>query len=154
MRVEKDYEEFLGLLNRNKVRYCVVGAYAVAFYSTPRYTKDLDILIEPTTENAKRFIRVLNKFGFKSLRISEKDLTKKGNIVQLGYEPLRIDVLTSIQGVGFDQIWRKRKLGRYGRHKVIFIGRDELVKNKRASGRIQDKVDLEALSRTKRKKKP
>lgn len=145
MKVEKDYEDFLRLLNKNKVRYCIVGAYAVAFYSRPRYTKDLDILAEPTLENAKKIIQALNAFGFSSLKLSEKDFIKKGNVIQLGYEPLRIDLLTSIKGLSFEEVWRKRKVGPYGREKVNFIGKNELMINKKKSRRKQDEADLEVL---------
>lgn len=145
MKVEKDYEDLLGLLNKYKVRYCVVGAYAVAFYGRPRYTKDLDILIEPAAENAKRIVKALKAFGFASLKLKEGDFTKKGNMIQLGYEPVRVDILTSIKGVPFSALWKKKRLGKYGRHRVYFIGKNELIRNKRLSGRKQDMADLEVL---------
>jgi len=144
-RVEKDYAGLLKLFNKNKVRYCIVGAYAVAFYARPRYTKDIDILVEPEIKNALRIIRSLQEFGFKSLGLTEKDFSQKNRIIQLGYEPLRIDILTSIDGCTFKEVWKNKKTSRYGRQKVFFIGIAELIKNKKASKRKQDKVDLDIL---------
>lgn len=144
-KAEKDYEGLLRLFNKNKVRYCIVGAYALAFYATPRYTKDMDILVEPVVGNGRRIIRSLNEFGFKSLRLTEKDFSRKNRIVQLGYEPLRVDILTSIDGCSFKEVWKNKRTSRYGRQKAFFIGRDELIKNKKASKRKQDKVDLGIL---------
>ena len=145
MKVEKDYEELLGLFNKNKVRYCIVGAYAVAFHAVPRYSKDMDILIEPDVENAKRIIKALNEFGFGSLDLTEKDFIQEGKIIQLGYEPVRIDILTSIEGCGFKEVWENKTCGMYGKQKVFFVGIDELIKNKKTSGRKQDEIDLNIL---------
>ncbi|MGD8209531.1 MAG: hypothetical protein PVH37_10340 [Desulfobacterales bacterium] len=93
MKTEKDYEEFLELLNKHSVRYCVIGAFALAYHARPRYTKDIDILIEPTTDNAKRLLIALDEFGFGSLNLAVDDFTNPGNIIQLGYEPVRIDII-------------------------------------------------------------
>ena len=145
MKVEKDYEELLRLFNKNKVKYCIVGAYAVAFYAKPRYTKEIDILVEPEIKNAARIVKSLNEFGFKSLGLSEEDFCQKGRIVQLGYEPVRLDLITSIQGLTFNKVWKNRTTGRYGKEKVFFIGLNELIKNKKISKRKQDLVDLDIL---------
>ncbi|MEJ2306887.1 MAG: hypothetical protein P8Y62_04105 [candidate division WOR-3 bacterium] len=147
MRTEKDYEEFLNLLNKNKVKYAIVGSFALALYSKPRYTKDLDILIEPEKENIKRLINVLEKFGFKNIDIEEEDLTKKNQILQLGYEPVRLDILTSISGCSFSEIWNNRVKEKYGKTTANFIGKRELIKSKRACGRKQDIADLEFLEK-------
>jgi len=144
-KVEKDYEELLRLFNKNKVRYCIVGAYALAFYARPRYTKDMDILVEPAIENAARIIRSLQEFGFKSLALTEKDFSQQNRIIQLGYEPLRVDILTSIEGCSFKEVWRNKITFRYGRQKAFFIGIGELIKNKKSSNSKQDKVDLDIL---------
>ena len=152
-KVEKDYEELLKLFNKNKVRYCIVGAYAVAFYARPRYTKDIDILVEPAIENAARIIRSLQEFGFKSLGLTEKDFSQKNRIIQLGYEPLRVDILTSIEGCSFKDVWKNKKTSRYGRQKAFFIGIEELIKNKKASKRKQDKVDLSILLQSQKAKR-
>jgi hypothetical protein len=151
MKVEKDYEELFKFLNRHKVKYCIIGAYAVAFYVKPRFTKDIDILVEPSEENSKRIVRALNDFGFKSLKLSSKDFRTKGKIIQLGCEPLRVDFLTSVQGCSFKKAWEDRMIGAYGAEKLYFIGLDDLIKIKRKSNRLQDKIDLDLLLGAKKK---
>ena len=145
MRVEKDYEEFLRLLNKNKVKYCIVGAYAVAFYGKPRFTKDIDILIEPSMENGKKIVEALSEFGFGALSLTEKDFSKKGDIIQLGYEPVRIDIMTSLEGCSFKRVWGNRKKGRYGKQRVFFMGLEDLIKVKKSSKRKTDKEDAQLL---------
>jgi len=145
MRAEKDFEELLSLLNRHKVRYCIVGSYAVAFHSRPRYTKDLDILIDPNPQNARRILKALADFGFRSLKLTKRDFVKAGNVIQLGYEPLRVDIITKIEGLNFNEVWRNRVVGSYGKHKVMFMGKKELIRNKQSLFRDQDKVDLKRL---------
>ncbi len=115
MRVEKDYEEFLKLLNRHRIQYCIVGAYAVAFHARPRYTKDIDILIEVSKDNACKMIQALDEFGFGDLELTEEDFLKEGLIIQLGYEPVRIDLLTTISGCTFKEIWDHKKVRRLWR---------------------------------------
>jgi hypothetical protein len=150
MKVEKDYEEFLGLFNKHSVRYCIIGAYAVAFYAKPRYTKDIDILVEPKKENAQKILRALKEFGFGELSISVYDLTHEGNILQLGYEPMRIDLLNKLEGFQFQDIWQNRVTGDYGSEKVYFISLDDLIKNKKMSARPSDKIDIELLEKARR----
>lgn len=151
MKVEKDFEELLGLFNRHKVKYCIVGAYAVGFYGYPRYTKDMDIFIEPSLQNGQNIVRALDEFGFGSLKITAQDFTKKGTIIQLGYEPLRIDLITSIKSHDFNQVWARKAEGKYGKYKVFFIGVDDLIENKISSDRKQDLIDAELLQRRLRK---
>ena len=145
MKTEKDYEEFLGLLNKHDVRYCIIGAFALAFHARPRYTKDLDILIEATTDNAKRLLAALEEFGFGSLDLTVDDFLTKGNIIQLGYEPVRIDIITSIKGLEFADIWKGRIQGPYGKQTVSYIDRQNLIRSKNLTNRAQDKADLELL---------
>lgn len=147
MKVEKDYEDLLKLFNKNKVKYCIVGAYAVAFYARPRYTKDMDILIEPEVKNAEKIVKALNEFGFKNCGLQVKDFTEKGRIIQLGYEPIRVDIITSILKVDFEDIWKNKKKGVYGNQKVFFIALKDLIKIKKISNRKQDQADLEILKR-------
>jgi len=142
---EKDYEEFLELLNKHNVRYCIIGAFALAFHARPRYTKDLDILIEATTDNAKKLLVALSEFGFGSLNLSVDDFSTKGKIIQLGYEPVRIDIITSIEGLEFADIWQNRIQGSYGKQTVNFIDRKNLIRSKKLSNRAQDKADIELL---------
>lgn len=145
MKTEKDYEEFFELLNKHKVRYCIVGSYAVAFHARPRYTKDIDVLIEASSENAQKLLKALDDFGFGSLELTEDDFVKEGTIIQLGYEPVRIDILTLLEGFQFSDIWRNRAIGHYGKETVYFIDRNSLIKSKQLSNCTQDKADLELL---------
>jgi predicted nucleotidyltransferase len=147
MKVEKDYEEFLSSLNKHNVKYCIIGAYAVAFYAKPRYTKDIDILVEPSKDNAQNILKALDEFGFGEIDVSVEDLTLEGNILQLGYEPLRIDLLNKLEGFEFQDIWKNRVTGGYGSEKVYFIGLDDLIENKKMSGRPSDKIDIELLEK-------
>ena len=146
METEKDYEEFLGLLNKHDVKYCIVGAFALAFHAEPRYTKDIDIWIQASTENAAKLLLALNEFGFGSLNLNTEDFSQDGNIIQLGYEPVRIDIITSIKGLDFSDIWKNRVQGSYGRQTVNFIDRENLIKSKKISNRPQDKADLARLT--------
>lgn len=117
----------------------------MAFHARPRYTKDMDILVEPALENGQRIVAALREFGFGGLKLTPKDFLQPGRFVQLGYEPLRVDLLTSIEGFTFAQVWKRRAPGAYGRVRTSFIGREELIRNKELSGRRQDQVDLEQL---------
>lgn len=145
MNTIQDFEEFLELLNKYKVRYLIVGGYAYAIHAEPRFTKDLDIFIESTEDNAQKLLKVLKDFGFGSLDISENDFLTPGQVIQLGQAPMRIDLLTSISGVSFDDAWKNRISGKYGKQSVLFIGKEDLKKNKRATGRNSDRDDLEKL---------
>ena len=145
MVTEKDYEEFLKLLNKHDVKYCIIGAFAMAFHAEPRYTKDIDILVQASTKNAEKILLALDEFGFASLNLNAEDFSTGGNIIQLGYEPVRIDIITSIQDLDFNEIWQNRVQGSYGRQTVNFIDRENLIKSKKISNRPQDKADLAKL---------
>lgn len=142
---ERDFEELLRLFNKHRVRYCIVGAYAVAIHSRPRYTKDLDIWVEPSLENGRKIVDALKAFGFGALKITPEDFAQAGRFIQLGYEPVRIDLMTDIGGVTFEEAWRHRESGPCGNVKAWFIGRSELIRNKEQTGRPQDRADLEWL---------
>ena len=148
MKIEKDYEEFLALLNKHKVRYCVIGSFALAVHAKPRYTKDMDILIDPTRNNVKVVLQVLEDFGFDSPDLTEDDFLDPEQVIQIGYEPVRIDILTSIAGCSFGDAWESRITARYGSVDAFFIGKQALIRSKRASGRKQDLADLELLEDT------
>jgi len=145
MRLAKDFREFVALLNSNHVEYVIVGGYALAFHGAPRYTGDIDILVRRSPENAARLETSLATFGFGSVGISAKDFLEEGQIVQLGYPPHRIDILTSISGVSFDEIWERRVHSDMEGLPVDFIDRQSFITNKRATGRTKDKADVEAL---------
>jgi hypothetical protein len=124
----------------------------VAFYAKPRYTNDIDILVESSRENAQRILNVLEEFVFEKLGISLEDLTLDGNILQLGYEPLRIDLLNKLEGFKFGDIWANRTIGDYGSERINFIGLDDLIKNKKLSDRPSDRSDIELLEKTRENK--
>jgi hypothetical protein len=132
-------------LTARNVRYVVVGGHALAYHGRPRYTKDLDVFVEPSPENAARLLAALEDFGFSGLDLKAADVDRPGMVVQLGIAPNRIDLLTTIDGVSFDQAWNGRVVGRFGTESVPFLGRRELLANKRAVGRLQDLADIEVL---------
>jgi len=138
----QDFKEFVQLLNDNQVHYLVVGGYAVALHGYPRYTKDIDIWIELAQENAIRLVETLEQFGF---ALKESDFLVEDQIIQLGYAPNRIDIITSLQGITFNECYDKRLLVEIDGVKVNFIDRENLRKNKKATGRLQDLADLEKL---------
>jgi predicted nucleotidyltransferase len=141
----QDYKEFFQLLNDNQVHYLVVGGYAVALHGYPRYTKDIDIWIELSKENALQIIKTLGQFGFASLGLKENDFLVEDQIIQLGYAPNRIDIITTLPGVTFNECYEKRLSVEIDGVKVNLIDLDSLRKNKKASGRFQDLADLEKL---------
>ena len=145
MQIQKDLREFVELLNSNEVDYLVVGAFAVAHHGYPRYTGDLDLLIRPSAENADRVLRALSQFGFGKLDVAADDLRYEGKVVQLGLPPHRIDLITSVSGVSFDEAWLSRESGDLGGVPAPFIGRDALLKNKESTGRAKDLGDAEEL---------
>ena len=145
MRLQKDLSEFIASLNSHHVDYVLVGGFALAFHGFPRYTGDIDILVRASAENAARLAQVIKSFGFGSLGLTADDFLVPGRVVQLGQPPNRIDILTSITGVGFDEIWESRVPAELDGVPVCFIDRESFLKNKRATGRLKDKADLEAL---------
>ena len=143
--VSRDFEELFAFFNARKVRALIVGGYAFAYHAKPRYTKDIDVWIEATPDNAERLLEALNDFGFGSLGLTIEDFTKPGQIVQLGFPPSRIDLLTSIKGVTFEEAWEARIEDLFGATTVCYLGRDDLIRSKRAAGRAQDQVDVAIL---------
>jgi predicted nucleotidyltransferase len=145
MTLSPDFREFIRLLNENKVRYLIVGGYAVAFHGHPRYTKDLDVWIEGRSSNIRRLLRALDAFGFGTLDLTVDDFLEPDTVVQLGRPPQRIDLLTDVDGVGFEESDEARRDADMDGITVRFIGMDQLRANKNASGRHQDRADLENL---------
>ena len=143
--VNRDYKDLFAAFNAHGVEFLIVGAYALAVHGHVRATKDLDVWIRPSSENARRVLRALTAFGAPTEGLSEHELAQPGMIIQLGYPPVRIDVVTSIEGVVFDNAWEERVDASYGDQNVFVISRRHLVASKRAAGRLQDLADLEAL---------
>ncbi len=141
----KDFKEFIESLNKNRVRYLVVGGYAVAFHGHPRYTKDLDVWVELTPENADNILKALEQFGLGSLDLSQDDFMEADQVIQLGYPPNRIDIMTSLKDLSFHDCFSLRVQVKIEDVQVNFIDLDNLKKNKRAIGRFQDLADLENL---------
>ena len=135
----------LRLFNGHGVEYVIIGAHALAFHGRPRFTKDFDVLVKPAQENAERIISALDDFGFGDVGLQLDDFTTEGKVIQLGFAPNRIDLATSIDGVTFLEAWQGRASGRYGSQETHYLGREDLIRNKRAAGRPQDLVDLETL---------
>ena len=145
MPLQKDLREFIESLNSRHVEYLIVGAFALAFHGIPRFTGDIDILVRRSPENAARIEEVLVQFSFASLGLSAADFIEADQIIQLGHPPNRIDLLTSITGVEFEDAWDGRVAGSLHGVPVSFISRQCLIQNKRATGRTRDIADLEAL---------
>ena len=143
--LNQDFREFIESLNANRVRYLVVGGYAVALHGHPRYTKDIDIWLERDQENAERLVRALDHFGFASLGLAARDFLEPDQIIQLGYAPNRIDLLTTLAGLDFGTCYASRLVVTIDQVEVDFIDLDNLKASKRAAGRLQDLADLENL---------
>jgi hypothetical protein len=144
VKVHPDFRDFILALNSNKVEYVIVGSFALAFHGHPRATGDIDIWIRPTSLNAQAALKALKDFGFENIDLKEDDILA-GKIIQLGYPPVRIDIITVLDGLNSDEIWNSRQLGKFGNLEVAYIGRDAFIKNKRALGRHKDLADLEML---------
>jgi hypothetical protein len=142
MELKKDFKEFVELLNAAGVKYVVAGGYAVAYHGFPRYTKDIDFLIEPSAENAKQVLIVLGRFGLGSLNIELDDLARSDKIVQIGVEPNRIDLFTTLDGVTFDEAYDSRQQIVVDGLPISFLSKPLLVRNKRIVGRPQDLADV------------
>jgi predicted nucleotidyltransferase len=152
VKLDKDLREFIESLNSRRVDYVIVGGHAVAFHGHPRFTGDIDLFVRASSENAGRLVEAITDFGFSDLRLSPDTLTRPNNVVQLGYPPNRIDLLTSISGVDFEEAWNSKAAGELDGVPVFFLGWDALLKNKRASGRDRDLVDVSRLSKVTRSK--
>jgi hypothetical protein len=139
------FKELLSALNHCGAKYLVVGGYAVMLYTEPRYTKELDLWVEASEANAKGVFRALAEFGAPLAGIHAEDFEKPDLIYQLGVPPTRVDVLTSISGVKFEDAWTRRTEANFGEVRAFFIGLEDLLTNKRTVGRITDLADCERL---------
>ena len=141
----QDFKEFIESLNAKEVKYLIVGGYAVALHGYPRYTKDLDVWVECSPENAEAILMALEQFGMESLGLKAEDFLEPDQVIQIGYPPNRIDILLSISGVEFAECYPQCVKVLLDGVEVKFIDLANLKKNKQAVGRAQDKADLENL---------
>jgi hypothetical protein len=148
MSLNKDFVEFIECLTKRRVEYLLVGGHALAFYGWPRFTKDIDFWVCASEDNAARILLALTDFGFGNIELTKEDFTSLGKIIQLGVPPNRIDLLTSIDGVDFDSAYARKVETIYASIPLNVIHLDDLVANKKASGREQDLVDLKKLNRS------
>ena len=144
MEIHNDFKELLELFNASDIEYVIVGGYALAAHGAPRTTGDIDLLVKPSRENATRVLRTPEQFGI-GLELGIEDFVKPDHVVQLGVPPVRVDLLTAIDGVTWDEAWSGKLAGVYGSVPTHYLGRREFITNKRTSGRRKDLADLEAL---------
>ena len=145
MAINPDFRDLFFEFNARDVRYLLVGGYAFSFHARPRNTKDLDIWIDATPENGPRVWQALVAFHAPLSELKPSELTQPGIVFQMGQPPNRIDVLTRIEAVSFEEAWAARVAGKYGDQSVAYLSRDLLIRNKRAVGRKQDLADIEVL---------
>jgi hypothetical protein len=141
----RDFRDLFSTFAAFEVRFLVVGGYAVAFHAEPRYTKDLDVWIDPEPGNARRAWKALAAFGAPMADLREGDLSDPGMVFQMGLPPNRIDILTSIEGLAFPEAWSRRALSKYADVEIAYLSRADLIVNKRAVGRPQDDLDVQRL---------
>jgi Nucleotidyl transferase of unknown function (DUF2204) len=146
MELDRDFSEFIASCAAHSVRFLIVGGYAVAAHGHPRFTKDLDVWVWLDEQNAGRLVSALEDFGFGAMGLTPADFLEEGIVVQLGYPPKRIDILTQVDGVQFDSCWERRVEVEIGGQRVPFLSVDDLMANKKASGRPQDIADIAVLN--------
>jgi hypothetical protein len=146
--MHRDWIELLKLFNAGKVRFMIIGGFAVIKYAEPRFTKDIDIWVGVDVENARRVFEALKKFGAPLAGISPEDFTKVGYFYQMGRPPFRVDIVMTIPGVEFEDAWRNRVMTQLEATEVAFISKADLMKAKAAAGRPQDLLDLERLRKS------
>ena len=145
MEIPEDFKELLRLLNSNNVDYLIVGGYALGYHGVPRYTGDLDVLVAADRDNAVALVRSFDDFGFGSLGLKPDDFTEPGNVIQIGYPPIRVDLLTQITGVEWGEAWESRVETKLGGVPVQVISKEHLIQNKKAAGRPVDLGDVDRL---------
>ena len=147
MLTSSDFRELLKIFKKHNIRYLVVGGYAVMKYSEPRFTKYLDVLIATDQENANSVYAALKEFGAPLANLTPDDFTHKDYFYQMGIPPLRIDIMMSIPGIGFEEAWKNREVFELDDLKIPFVSRSDLIRAKEASGRPQDKIDIDKLKK-------
>lgn len=151
IKLEKDFIDFIELCNQYELEYMVIGGYAVSIHGYPRTTKDLDICIKSSEENADKMISILKDFGFSTLNLVKEDFMKKNFFTQLGFAPVRIDIVNDLDAVPFDEAFTNRRVIDVMGLPVNFIGYNELLKVKEAAGRPQDLADVATLKKRNKK---
>lgn len=146
MTLQKDLREFVELFLSRNIDFLVVGAFAVAHHGYPRTTGDIDLFVRVNPENAEKIADAVREFGFGALGLQPADFLQQDMTIQMGFEPVRIDILTGISGVTFEEAWRDRTSGQLDGLPVMFLSREHLLRNKRASGRMKDKLDISELT--------
>ena len=146
MTIHPDFRQLFQLLENHHVDYMVIGGYAVAFHGYPRFTQGIDLFFEASPANVTRLRQALVDFGFAEQDLPEEAFTSKGNVLTFGVAPTRVDLLNEIDGVTFEEAKADTVRGAYGDVRINFIGREDLVKNKIATRRDQDKVDARHLT--------
>ena len=154
MELNQDFKEFIQLLNAHNVRYLVIGGYAVNFHGYPRYTKDLDFWIWLNEKNIDNLLSALKAFGFGALGLSNADFSDPNNVIQLGYEPYRIDILVSLEGLVFEHCFEQRAIAEFEGTALNYLNIDDLIKAKLQTARPQDLADADKLQKLKNKMKP
>jgi hypothetical protein len=147
MPVNPDFKDLFAALNAEGAEYLLVGGYAMAVHDAPRFTKDLGVWVNPSVSNPPRVHAALRRFGASLGELTLEDLATPGIVFQIGVQPNRIDLLTAIDGVTFEEAWPDRLESTYGAEPVHVIGRRHLVQNKRSTGRAQDQIDADLLDR-------
>ena len=145
IEIPNDFIEFIAICNKHQLKYMVIGGFAVSIHGYPRSTKDMDICIQLSDENAEKMLLVLKEFGFSSLNLTKADFLVPHYFTQLGYEPVRIDIMNDIAGVDFELAWHKKKVVNMNNVDFNFIGYNELLILKQLAGRPQDLADLHKL---------
>jgi hypothetical protein len=145
MEIQQDFKEFFESFNAHDVQFVLVGGYALAFHGVPRYTGDLDVLVNPVPENARRIMAALTDFGFGGLDLEAEDFCVPAQVIQLGVSPVRIDILTSLTGLSWDEALAGAESFDWSGVTIPVIGKEDLIANKKATGRTRDLADIEAL---------
>lgn len=148
--VSQDYEDLFKVLNAYHIKYLVVGAHAVIFYTKPRFTKDIDVWIPPELNDPKKVYEALKKYGAPLRSVSAKDFADKQMFYQIGVAPVRIDIMMSVPGVSAGNAWKNRKRSRYGKTNVFILSKEELIAAKKEIGRPEDLWDLRKLEKSKK----
>ena len=151
--ISSDYEDLFNILNVYKVKYLVVGAHAVMFYSEPRFTKDLDVWVPVALNDPKRVYEALKAFGAPLRDVKPEDFQDPTMFLQIGVAPVRVDILVDLPPVSAREAWKHRRRNRYGKTPIYILGLDELIWAKKASGRPQDKLDVAKLLKRARGKR-